>query len=409
MNDINFNEEVFGKQWKYANRNLKEMGVKDPFEKIEKEAHILIRDLMERSIQEEFNVQVGAARYERTENRVGVRKGHYARLFTTTFGTTELTIPRARKQEIRFALFEKYQRRHKRFDYAVLMSMLLGFSTRKQKRFFQQFLGDSVSHQTASRFMESLDEKLQAYRMQAIEDKYKYLQIDGFWVKVKEVELKCRPIVFVLGITHDNHKEVISFRLCRGETENEIRGILYDLYRRGLQGSGLRVITSDGSRGIRAAIETIYPHVRWQLCYVHKMRNVSNKIQQKVKHRKELMADVSDIYKADSRHEAVARYKAVYQKWHMIEKQSMSCLKRNINDTLTFYEYKEDRNQVSSTNYIERMHEEIRRRIKIQGYFKSVQSLNLWVFALLKINELTPLNVCHIDFAQESFESAQFA
>ncbi len=407
--DINFNEETLEKQWKYVNHNFKEMGIKDPFEKIEKEAHIIIKGLMEQSIQEEFDVQIGALRYERRETREAKRKGYYTRLFTTTFGTTEIRIPRARMKEIEFGLFKKYQRRHKRFDYAVLMSMLLGLSTRKQRRFFREFLGDSVSQQTASRLMETLDERLQEYRFQPIEDKYKYLQIDGLWAKVKEVELKCRPIIFVLGITHDNKKEVIAFRLCKGETENEIRGMLYDLYRRGLKGKKMRIITSDGSKGIKSAIETIYPHVRWQLCYVHKMRNVSNKIGNKVKHREELMGDVSSIYKAPSRQEAIARYNEVRKKWFEKEKRSMACLKRGIHDTLVFYDYKEDRNQMSSTNYIERMHEEIRRRIKIQGYFKSVKSLNLWVFALLDINKLLPDAVCREDFMQESFESAQFA
>jgi len=409
MNDLDFSEKSFQKQWKYANRNLKDMGLKDPFEIVENEVHLVIQILMEEMLQEEFDVQVGAKRYERKDSRVGKRKGYYRRLFTTTFGTTELKVPRARKQEIRFRLFEKYQRRHERFDYAVLMSMLLGFSTRKQRRFFQSFLGDSVSHQTAASFMETLDAKVQAYRTQAIEDKYKYLQIDGLWVRIKEDMVKCRPIIFVLGITHDNKKEVLSFRLCRGETESEIRGILYDLYRRGLKGEALRVIISDGARGIRSAIETIYPHVRWQLCSVHKMRNVHNKIQQKMKHRKELMHEVSEIYKADSREEAIDRYNAVQAKWQKREKLAVNCLRRDINDTLTFYEYKEDRQQISSTNYIERMHEEIRRRIKIQGYFKSVKSLNLWVYALLKINTLLPNTLCQLDLTQESFESAQFA
>jgi len=409
MKELNFSEESLLKQWKYVNRNIKDMGLKDPFAIVEKDAHRIIRNLMEEMLQEEFDVQVGARCYERTGSRIGRRKGYYTRLFTTTFGTTDLKIPRARKQEIRFGLFEKYQRRHERFDYAVLMSMLLGFSTRKQRRFFQSFLGDSVSHQTAARFMESLDESVQAYRTQAIEDKYKYLQIDGLWVKVKEEEVKSRPIIFVLGITHANKKEVLSFRLCRGETEVEIRGILYDLYRRGLKGESLRVITSDGARGIRSAIETIYPHARWQLCYVHKMRNVYKKMKKKVKHRKELMGDVSTIYKADSRQEAIERYNAVQAKWRKKERLSMHCLKSNINDTLTFYEYKEDRNQISSTNYIERMHEEIRRRIKIQGYFKSVKSLNLWIYALLKINTLLPDMVSQLDCTQESLESAQFA
>lgn len=409
MNDINFNEETFRKQWKYVNRNFKEMGIKDPFEQIEHEAHIIIKSLMEQSIQEEFNMQVGALHYERTGQRAAKRKGYYTRLFTTTFGTTDIRIPRARKKEIRFKLFQKYQRRHKRFDYAVLMSMLLGLSTRKQRRFFNEFLGDSVSQQTASRLMEGLDHRLQEYRFRPIEDKYKYLQIDGLWVKVKEVDVKCRPIIFVLGITHDNKKEVLSFRLCRGETENEMRGILYDLYRRGLKGENLRIITSDGSKGIKAAIETIYPHVRWQLCYVHKMRNVSKKIGNKTKHREALMADVSNIYQAESRQEAITRYNKVQSAWCKKEKKAMQCLKQDINDTLVFYDYKEERNQMSSTNYIERMHEEIRRRIKIQGYFKSVKSLNLWVFALLDINNLLPDAVCREDFVEKSFECAQFA
>ena len=96
-------------------------------------------------------------------------------------------------------------------------------------------------------------------------------------------------ILFVLGVTLDNKKEIIAFKLAKGETEEECSALLNDLYRRGLEGKNLKLIASDGAKGIRAAINMVYPYAKWQLCYVHKLRNLIKHIRYKQQHRKSMM------------------------------------------------------------------------------------------------------------------------
>lgn len=385
MRSMNFSQDNIPVQWQYLKRNLRELGILGRFDDFEARAHMAIQTLIQDTIYEEFKVQIGADRYEHAETRLGTRQGEYERYFTTTFGTSRISIPRLRHNDIdiTYSLFDKYQRRHKKFDQMVILSMVLGLSTRKQRRFFKQFIGDSVSHETAGRLLNNLEEDLKEYRTKRIEDKYKYLLIDGLWVSVKEKRVHKRPIIFVMGITLDNKKEMLSFKLCKGETELEVTVLLNDLYRRGLEGKNLKLIASDGAKGIRAAIGMVYPYARWQLCYTHKLRNLSKNIRHKIKNRKKLMRQATTIYKAKSKRQAIKRYYRFCQRWETIEPAAIRCFKKDFYETLIYYDFQEDKNFISTTNHLERYLEEVRRRIKIQGYFKNEKSLNLWTYGII--------------------------
>lgn len=200
---------------------------------------------------------------------------------------------------------------------------------------------------------------------------------------IKEKTICNRPILFVLGITESNKKEILAFKLAKGETEAEVTALLNDLYRRGLQGKSLKLIASDGAKGIRAAINMVYPYAKWQLCSTHKLRNLSKNIRHKVKNRRKMMPQASRIYKAKNKTQAIKRFTRFCQRWQDIEPQAARCFKRDFYDTLGFYDFSEDKNFISTTNHLERDLEEIRRRIKIQGYFKSEKSLNLWTYGII--------------------------
>ena len=385
MRSINFSQDNLAVQWQYVKRNLRELGITGQLDDFEAKAHRAIQRLIQDGIYEEFELQIGADRYERVNSRLDTRKGKYERYFTTTFGTSKIKIPRTRNNniDITYSLFDKYQRRQKKFDNMVILSMILGLSTRKQRRFFKNFIGDSVSHTTASRLINNLEEELKEFRTRPLEDKYKFLLIDGLWVHIKEKTIRNRPILFVLGITKDNKKEIIAFKLAKGETEAEVTALLNDLYRRGLEGKHLKLIASDGSKGIRAAINMVYPYAKWQLCYTHKLRNLSKNIRHKTKNRKKIMPQASRIYKAKTKKQAIKKFNRFCQRWQDIEPQAIRCFKKDFYDTLSFYDFTDDKNFISTTNHLERDLEEVRRRIKIQGYFKSEKSLNLWIYGII--------------------------
>jgi len=393
---VDFSTDNLPKQWQYVKRNLREMGIMNQTEvdDIEATARLVVEDFFQRSINGEFKEQIKAEEYERTDERADIRSGTYSRLFTTTFGKAKLLIPKVRKknQEYVYNLFAKYQRRQRKFDDMVVLSLLLGFSTRKQQRFFQAFIGDSVSHQTASALLQNLSDDLRQYQSMPIEDKYRFIFIDGFWVHIKEVDIKKRPILFALGITKGGKQEIIAFKLAKGETEEEYTNFLNDLYRRGLKGKSLELIIQDGSEAITAAVNTVYPYTPRQRCYTHKLRNLMQNIRYKFKHRAKLMKQASNIYKAASRQDAIKRFRIFVNQWKNLEPRAVKCFQDEFYNTLNFYDFpKQIRSTISTTNHLERFLEEIRRRIKIQGYFKNERSVNLWIFGLIKHINLRPI------------------
>jgi len=396
MNPVNFSTSNLPKQWQYVKRNLREMGMLNQTEAddIEAKARLVVEGFFQRSVNGEFKEQIKAEEYERSEERADIRSGTYARIFTTTFGKTRLLIPKVRKknQDYVYKLFAKYQRRQRKFDDMVVLSLLLGFSTRKQQKFFQAFIGDSVSHQTASALLQNLSDDLRQYQSQTIEDKYQFIFIDGFWVHIKEIDIKKRPILFALGITKDGKQEIIAFKLAKGETEEEYTSFLNDLYRRGLKGKTLELIIQDGSEAITAAVNMVYPYTPRQRCYTHKLRNLMQNIRYKFKHRARLMKQASNIYKAVSRQDAIKRFRLFVNRWKDKEPRAVKCFQDEFYNTLNFYDFpKEIRSAISTINHLERFLEEIRRRIKIQGYFKNTRSLNLWIFGLIKHTNLRPI------------------
>jgi transposase-like protein len=416
MREIDFSADNLAVQWQYVKRNLRELGIPAEADvSFEAGAHRVIQDFIQECIYQEFRCKIGADRYERTPLRLSTRKGEYERFLTTTFGTSQMRVPRARGNvKIDYQLFGKYQRRHKKFDNMIVLAMLLGLSTRKQRRFFKSFIGDAVSHATASNLLKNLETGLREFRSRPIEDRYKYLIIDGLWVKIKEDRIRERVILFVLGITLDNRKEIIAFKLAKGETEEEATSLLNDLYRRGLEGKHLKLISSDGSKGIRAAIKMVYPYARWQLCYTHKLRNLSDNIQHKRKHRKEMMKQASEIYQAYSKIEAIKRFNRFCLEWQESEPYAIKCFQRDFYETLAYFDFKDDKNFISTTNHLERDLEEVRRRIKIQGYFRSERSLNLWVYGIIsqfREEEQQPKGMSNDDLTtkkEPKYEFAQF-
>ncbi|MBL7131606.1 MAG: IS256 family transposase [Candidatus Omnitrophica bacterium] len=415
MRSLNFSSDNLAVQWQYVKRNLGQLGVLYQFDDFEFQARGVIQKLIQDCVNEEFALQIRAQRYEHASSRLGQRQGGYERNLTTTFGTSRIRIPRVRfnKIKVRYSLFEKYQRRQKKFDRMVLLSMLLGHSVRKQRRFFRAFLGDAVSHTTASRLVKSLEGDLQYFRTKPLQDIYKYLVIDGLWVKVYDGRLKDMVILFALGITLDNKKEIIAFKLAKGETEEEVTVLLNDLYRRGLEGRNLKLIASDGAKGIRAAINMVYPYAKWQLCYVHKLRNLIKHIRYKQRHRKSMMHQAGNIYDSKTKREAIKRFEKFCARWRECEPYAVKCFSSGFLETLHYFEFADDKNMISSTNHLERYLEEVRRRIKIQGYFKSSRSANLWVYGIISqvMQEEQPeVMPRHITFFREpQYESVQFS
>lgn len=409
MRDINLSQDNLAVQWRYVKRNLKDLGIITQ-DSLEQDIRLIIQNVLQRSIDKEFEQTLGAELYERTDSRLDYRCGYYDRIFTTTFGQAELKIPRARHTAVDYQLFDTYQRRHKKLDYVIALSLILGLSTRKQAKLFYEIVGDSVSHDTAAALVYELKEELSVYRQRPLANTYKYLIIDGMWVHIKELDIKQKPVLFALGITKNNQRHLLSFKLAKGETEAEYTSFLNDLYRRGL--TDLDCIIADGAEAITAAANTVYPYAQRQYCYTHKLRNLSQNIRHKLKHRQKMLNQAKKIYKQPSKQQAIDSFNRFIRIWQDKEPHACRNFSRNFINTLCFYDFPEtDRHLISTTNHLERYIEELRRRTKIQGYFKNEQSLNIWLFGIIKYLNITiPEDIQKQTIQQElEYKSAQLS
>ncbi len=387
MKPLDFTEDTLSNQWKYVNTNLRRMGIWNDIE-------VKVRDTLRFSIQsvleDEFAMQIGAGLYQRSATRKDRRSGYYQRRITTTYGTVTVFVPKARNLRPEYRFIEKYKRRHVYFDRMVALGLLLGMSTRKQEKFFKAFIGDNVSHTTASKILSKIEAGLNRYRTRKLKDEYEHVYLDAIWIKLKELDIKDRPVLFALGKKKNGKKEVLGFMRARGESEEDWLSFLNDLYRRGLTGENVRLLISDNCGGLKKAVNFIWPYLQLQLCVVHKLRNILSHITNRKKHRRELIRDASRIFNAPGKKEAIKRIRRFSNKWKGREPKAVDTLMRDIENYLVYYEFPgEIRDKIKSTNPIESLFRQMRVMTRRLGYFQSEKSLNVFIFGLLWEKDLT--------------------
>jgi transposase-like protein len=215
------------------------------------------------------------------------RNGGFRSHLLTEVGDLELRIPRTRRFSAH-VLIKRFARRSTSVERLILLTFLLGLSTRKVGVALLPMLGEPVSPSTVSQIAKQLDESVQAYHRRVLSDQYEVLVLDGIVMRRRTgTGAQRRTMLVALGIKPDGKKEVIDFRQAPGESQSAWEGFLNDLYRRGLEGHSLKLVVVDGGKGLLAAIPLVYGHVPIQRCWTHKTRNVLNYVkradQQRVK------------------------------------------------------------------------------------------------------------------------------
>lgn len=385
MRELNFDESNLAERWKYCKRNLKFLGV---WEGIEYKVRETVRGTIQTIVLEEFSKEIGRKKYGRGEG--SYRGGNYGRSLVTRYGKIEIQVPKSPKgKRIIYSVFKPHQRRQEKYDKFVVLSIMLGLSGRKQKTLLKSFTGVSISATTASKLIKNISEEVRNYRQRELRDRYKYIYIDGIWISMKEIGIKKRPLLIAIGITLDGKKEVIGYKLCKGETEVECTGFIDDLYRRGLKGKHLKLVITDGSKGIINGVNQVYPYARIQLCTVHKLRNILRDIKEKKKHRKGLIKEASAIFKSEDKPKAIKRYKRFINKWKDKEDKAVKTLKRDIEYYFEYYNFpRDERKSIRTNNVIERINREVRRVTRRIGYFQSSESLDIYTYLVFKERSL---------------------
>jgi transposase-like protein len=376
LKELNFNEEKISQWW----REVKE----DFWGDLKVETRKVLRRLLEGCLEEDMAIQVSALPYERSDKRLDYRNGYYERDLETELGVMEgIKVPRTRGGCFRTRVFERYQRRQAGVNRNLREIFLAGVSTRRVGEVVEPLLGCKPSAQTISEVTKGLDKEVREFHQHSLEDKYLYLILDGIVLKVKgALGVKKKRVLCAYGITKEGKRELINFRQVSAESEAKWEAFLNDLYQRGLKGSFLKLIATDGCTGLHTALDTVYPFVQRQRCWVHKLRNVSNKLPRK--YQEECLSGAKKIYQARNRREAVKYFWRWASKWRPLVPDAVKCLEKDLDELLSFFDCPEShRKKVRTTNAIERAFREIRRRTRPMSSFTNDKSCDRIIYALI--------------------------
>ncbi len=348
------------------------------------EAQRALKLLLQNRMHEELAHYLHAPRYARVPGRRGRRNGCYVRALTTTWGTIpDLEIPRPREAGFTPSVLPRYQRRTQAVDRLIRAVFLAGISTRRVGRTLAELLGDTVSASTVSRITRTLDDVVAAWHRRPLLDHYRYLLLDGLTLRVKTPDGTRRRLVLVAyGLTTTGRRDLIDYRLARSESQGTWEAFLINLAARGLIGRPLQLITTDGHRGLHAALELVYPTVPRQACWVHVLRNAAQRL--RVRDRERCLQMARRLYTAPSRTTAETALRQWVRTWHPVAPAAVACILHDWEALLAFYVVpSRDWRRVRTTNAIERAFREVRRRTRPMTCFTNDASCDRITYAVV--------------------------
>jgi transposase-like protein len=302
----------------------------------------------------------------------------------TTKGTFDLRVPRARGITLEFRLFDRYRRLWKQVDAALRRVYLGGCSTRRVGEVLTLVLGTRVSAQTVSRAVKALTPLVERFHRRVLEDRYRMLLLDGVTQRMKSWRGKAvvKSTLMAYGITWDGQREIVDFMISPSESEAAWWGFINRLHKRGLEGEALELVVSDGSPGLVKALEYLYPHVKHQRCWIHKLRNVADKVN--VRDQALVLRGARKIYHAPHRKAAIEAFKRWRDAWINQYPRAVRCLEKDLESLLTCFDFpKELRKHIRTTNLIERFNKEVRRRTRPIGCFNNPDSCDRITYAVV--------------------------
>ena len=324
-------------------------------------------------------------RYSRGEGaRKDYRNGYYERDFVTRFGTLRLRIARTRKKGFLPEVLKRFQRRAEEVALLIREAFLRGISTRQVGRVVATITGEVVSPQTVSRITRDLDALVTQFHQARLEDEWAYLFLDGVSLRVRRPSGRKRVHMLVAyGVKKDGRRQLLAFMRSRGESQADWEGLLNDLYRRGLEGKNLQLIVTDGCPGLANAIQTVYPRVAHQRCWVHKMRNILEKVRRS--DHDAVKADAQAIYLAESRTLALAAFRNFRARWKQAYGTMVKQLELDLPELLSFFALpKHLWRKLRTTNLIERCFVEVRRRTRPMVCFVNVKSVDRIIYSIFQ-------------------------
>jgi len=318
-------------------------------------------------LEEELERLVGAGPYERSDQRIDVRNGHYPRRIVTTAGEVSVRIGRTRDGGAATAPLGRYVRRRPEIDAAVTQAYVGGVSTRDMAGVTEALLGKRIGRSTVSRVTKRLEDQVEELRREPITEPVAYLYLDATFVDARWARtVENVSALVAYGVGPDGHRQLLGVHIGAQESEASWTELLGELVARGL--SGVQLIIRDEHAGLITAARKVLPEAKQQRCTVHLMRNVFSQVPKQ--HQKRLARELVAVLHADSLDVAKRKLRAFRLQFGKQFPEAVACLERGFADATTYFAFpKAHWMRLRSTNGLERLHGEIKRRTRAIGAF----------------------------------------
>lgn len=327
---------------------------------------------------------IQAGQYERNNDRQDYRNGYYERDYTLSIGKIALKVPRTRSGEFSTALFDRYKRMDQAFVLSMIETVVNGVSSRKVTNIVEQLCGESVSKSFVSDIMKKINPKIEAFQNRSLTGRtYRYVYVDAMYIKVRENHRVVSKAVYIAqGVNELNKREIIGFKVSDEESKEGWASFFQYLRERGL--TTPKLLVSDAHSGLKAAIKEVFVGTSWQRCTVHLLRNIIETMPRKNSTKQRTL--VKKIFRSRSLQEA----KELREEFEACVKDdpryetALETLDNGFMDGLQYLNEPESYHvSLRTTNSLERLNREIRRRERVISIFPNIESANRLIGAVL--------------------------
>ena len=361
----------------------------------------LIRIVVNEAMEIQRQQYLGAAPYQRTAERQGHANGFKPKTVKTRLGEITFDVPQVRDGGFYPSALEKGLRSERALTLTLAEMYVQGVSTRKVAAIVEQLCGAAVSSSQVSRASASLDETLEAWRNRSLGEIH-YLFLDARYEKVRqEGQIRDAAVLMAVGVAADGRRQILGVSVSLGEQEVHWRAFLQSLVKRGLQ--GMQLVISDDHAGLKAARTAVFGGTPWQRCQFHLQQNASAYVpRQSMK--AEVAADLRMIFNAPNRSTAEAYLAQMVQKYAKTASRLADWMEQNIPEGLTVFSFPvAHQRRLRTTNGMERLSRELRRRTRVVGIFPNEAAcLRLTSAILMEFHEEWQVDRIYLNFVEEN-------